>query len=213
MHTSTSETYGTAQYTPIDEAHPLRGQSPYAASKIGADKLAESYHLSFGVPVVTLRPFNTYGPRQSARAIIPTIISQGLSGDGYSPGTADPAAGPDLRLGYGGRALSRRRSVPEAVGEVINLGSGRAITIGELAHQIIGLLGGGKEIIAEEERLRPDASEVMELICNYGKARQVLGWEPQVEPGGGLDPDHRLYPGPPGPLQTPAVSTPSNPQG
>ena len=185
LHTSTSETYGTAQYTPIDEAHPLRGQSPYAASKIGADKLAESYHLSFGLPVVTLRPFNTYGPRQSARAIIPTIISQGLSGPVIRLGRLTPLRDltfvSDVVAGFIQAAAS-----PRAVGEVINLGSGRAITIGDLARRIIGLLEGGKEITLEEARLRPDASEVMELICNYGKAKQVLGWQPQVDLEEGL---------------------------
>jgi NAD dependent epimerase/dehydratase len=186
VHTSTSETYGTAQYTPIDEAHPLRGQSPYAASKIGADKLAESYYLSFALPVVTLRPFNTYGPRQSARAIIPTIISQGLSGKVIRLGRLDPIR--DLTFVSDTVAgFIRAAECPQAIGELINLGSGRSITIGELARQIIGLLGGGQEIISEAARVRPDASEVMELICNYGKAQKLLGWEPRVSLKEGLD--------------------------
>jgi len=185
IHTSTSETYGTAQYTPIDEAHPLRGQSPYAASKIGADKLAESYYLSFGVPVATLRPFNTYGPRQSARAIIPTIISQGLSGNIIRLGRLTPIR--DLNfVSDTVDGFIKVAECPQAIGELFNLGSGRAVTIGQLAQKIISLLGGGKEIIADEERVRPDGSEVMELICNYGKARKVLGWEPRVSIEDGL---------------------------
>jgi NAD dependent epimerase/dehydratase len=185
IHTSTSETYGTAQYTPIDEAHPLRGQSPYAASKIGADKLAESYHLSFGVPVVTLRPFNTFGPRQSARAIIPTIISQGLSGNVIRLGLLTPIR--DLNFVSDTVAgFIKAAECPQAIGELFNIGSGRAITIGELAHKIVDFIGGNKEIIAEEERVRPDASEVLELLCNYGKAHKVLGWEPKVSLEEGL---------------------------
>jgi NAD dependent epimerase/dehydratase len=186
LHTSTSETYGTAQYTPIDEAHPLRGQSPYAASKIGADKLAESYFLSFALPVVTLRPFNTYGPRQSARAIIPTIISQGLSGEVIRLGRLTPIR--DLSFVSDTVAgFIKAAECSQAIGELINVGSGRSITIGELARQIVSLLGGGKKIICAEERVRPDASEVMELICNYGKAQKLLGWEPRVSLEEGLD--------------------------
>jgi NAD dependent epimerase/dehydratase len=186
VHTSTSETYGTAQYTPIDEIHPLRGQSPYAASKIGADKLAESYYLSFGLPVVTLRPFNTYGPRQSARAIIPTIISQGLSGKVIRLGRLTPIR--DLTfVSDTVEGFIQAAACPQAIGQVINLGSGRSITIGELARKIVNLLGGGKEILSEPERVRPDASEVMELICNYSKAQDLLGWEPKVSLAEGLD--------------------------
>jgi NAD dependent epimerase/dehydratase len=185
VHTSTSETYGTAQYTPINEAHPLRGQSPYAASKIGADKLAESYYLSFGLPVVTLRPFNTYGPRQSARAIIPTIISQGLSSQVIRLGRLDPVR--DLTFVSDTVAgFIKVADCSQAIGEVINVGSGSSITIGELAGRIIGLLGEPKEILAEAERVRPEASEVMELICDNRKARDLLGWEPRVSLEEGL---------------------------
>ena len=185
IHTSTSETYGTAQYTPVDEAHPLRGQSPYAASKIGADKLAESYYLSFGVPVVTLRPFNTFGPRQSARAIIPTIISQGLSGEVIRLGRLTPIR--DLNfVADTVEGFIKVAECPQALGELFNIGSGRGITIGELAHKIVSLLGGSKEIVSEEERVRPDASEVMELVCNYGKAQKLLGWEPEISLEEGL---------------------------
>jgi dTDP-glucose 4,6-dehydratase len=186
IHTSTSETYGTAQYTPIDEAHPLKGQSPYAASKIGADKLSESYHLSFNLPVVTVRPFNAFGPRQSARAIIPTIISQALSGPVVRLGRLTPVRDltfvTDTVEGFIKSAMG-----PQAIGELFNLGTGQGVSIGALAQQIIALLGGGREIIAADERLRPDASEVMELICDYGKARRMLGWEPQVSLPEGLE--------------------------
>ncbi|MBU4232918.1 MAG: GDP-mannose 4,6-dehydratase, partial [Proteobacteria bacterium] len=185
VHTSTSETYGTAQYTPIDENHPLRGQSPYAASKIGADKLAESYYLSFGVPVATIRPFNTYGPRQSARAVIPTIISQALSGEVIRLGSLAPVRD----LNYVGDTVEGFIKVaenPRAVGEVINVGAGKSVSIGELAEKIVGLLGGGKRIVTAEERVRPEGSEVMELLCDNRKARELLGWGPQVSLEEGL---------------------------
>lgn len=185
IHTSTSETYGTAQYTPIDERHPLKGQSPYAASKIGADKLAESYYLSFGVPVATVRPFNTYGPRQSARAIIPTIISQGLSGDVIRLGNLAPVR--DLNfVADTVEGFIKAAASPRAVGELINIGSGTAITMGELVHKIVEMLGGGKEIVSEDERHRPAASEVMKLICDNRRAHDLLGWEPQVSLDEGL---------------------------
>jgi len=186
VHTSTSETYGTAQYTPIDEAHPLRGQSPYAASKIGADKLAESYHLSFGVPVATIRPFNTYGPRQSARAIIPTIISQGLSGEVIRLGSLSPVRDltfvSDTVAGFLKVAES-----PQAVGEVINVGYGKSVSIGELAEKILAIVGGKKQIVTEDARVRPEASEVLELLCDHRKAKALLGWQPQVSLEAGLE--------------------------
>lgn len=185
VHTSTSETYGTAQYTPIDEKHPLRGQSPYAASKIGADKLAESYHLSFGLPVATLRPFNTFGPGQSARAVIPTIICQGLDGEEIHLGLLSPRRDflfvQDTVAGFLKIAESRA-----ALGEVINIGSGTGISIGEVAQRITELLGGGKKVIHDEARFRPPDSEVMELLCNNRKARALLGWEPRVSLEEGL---------------------------
>jgi NAD dependent epimerase/dehydratase len=179
VHTSTSETYGTAQYTSIDENHPLKGQSPYAASKIGADKLAESYHLSFGVPVATIRPFNTYGPRQSARAVIPTIISQALQGEVIRLGSLTPRRD----LNYVDDTVAGFLKVaenPQAVGRVLNIGSGRAVSIGELAGKIMELVGGGKRLVTEDDRVRPEASEVMELLCDNRQARDLLGWEPQV---------------------------------
>lgn len=185
VHTSTSETYGTAQYTPIDEAHPLVGQSPYAASKIGADKLAESYHLSFGVPVVTVRPFNSYGPRQSARAIIPTIISQALSGDSVCLGQLDSRR--DLTfVSDTVDGFLRAAVTPQAIGQVINLGNGKAVSIGELAKLILSMVGGEKQIVLGAERLRPEASEVWHLECNNRKAREVLKWRPQISLKEGL---------------------------
>jgi NAD dependent epimerase/dehydratase len=185
VHTSTSETYGTARYTPIDEKHPLQGQSPYAASKIGADKLAESYYLTFGVPVATIRPFNTYGPRQSARAVIPTIISQALSGEVIRLGSLTPVR--DLiYVGDTVDGFIKMAEDPRAVGEVINVGTGKSVSIGELAEQIVGLLGGGKRIVTAEERVRPEDSEVMELLCDNRKARELLGWGPQVSLEEGL---------------------------
>ncbi len=185
VHTSTSETYGTAEYTPIDEKHPLKGQSPYAASKIGADKLAESYHLSFGVPVATIRPFNTFGPRQSARAIIPTIISQGLSGDVIHLGSLSPVR--DLTFVTDtAEAFIKVAESSRTIGEVTNIGSGQSISMGELAHQIVAMLGGNQEIISEAERRRPQASEVMELICDNRKAHHLTGWKPKVSLTEGL---------------------------
>lgn len=185
IHTSTSETYGTALYTPIDEKHPLQAQSPYAASKIGADKLAESYYRSFGLPVAIIRPFNTYGPRQSARAIIPTIVSQGLSRAVVRLGSLTPVR--DLTYVIDTvEGFIKVAECPRAVGKVINIGSGTFVNIGELAHRIIAMLGGNQEIVSEEERIRPEASEVMELICDNTQAKELLGWKPQVSLATGL---------------------------
>ena len=186
VHTSTSETFGTAQYTPIDEHHPLKGQSPYAASKIGADKLAESYQLSFGVPVATIRPFNTYGPRQSARAVIPTIISQALTSEVIRLGSLSPVRD----LNYVSDTVAGFIQVaenPRAIGEVINVGSGKAVSIGDLAEKILAIVGGKKQIVTEDSRVRPEASEVMELLCDHGKAKTLLGWQPQVSLEAGLE--------------------------
>jgi dTDP-glucose 4,6-dehydratase len=186
VHTSTSETYGTAQYTPIDEAHPLRGQSPYAASKIGADKIAESYYLSFGVPVATIRPFNTYGPRQSARAVIPTIISQALTGDAIRLGSLSPVR--DLNFVSDTVAgFLKVAENPQAVGEVINVGYGKSVSIGELAEKIVAIVGGKKQIVTEAARVRPEASEVLELLCDHRKAKALLGWQPHVSLEAGLE--------------------------
>jgi NAD dependent epimerase/dehydratase len=185
VHTSTSETYGTAQYTPIDEKHPLRGQSPYAASKIGADKLVESYHLSFGVPAAIIRPFNTYGPRQSARAVIPTIISQGLIGDTICLGSLSPRR--DLNFVQDTvTGFIKVAEHPAAVGEVVNVGSGSAVSIGEVAELVVSLLGGNKRLVHDDARVRPPASEVMELLCDNRKAQALIGWQPQVSLEAGL---------------------------
>ena len=179
VHTSTSEVYGTAQYVPIDEDHPLQGQSPYSASKIGADKIAESFYRSFGTPVATLRPFNTYGPRQSARAVIPTIISQALTADVIRLGALDPMRDftfvEDTVEGFLRTGL--RDTV---VGQEINLGAGECISIGDLAQKILALVGRDLPITCEQARLRPSQSEVMRLQADTQKARKLLHWEPQV---------------------------------
>ena len=186
VHTSTSETYGTAQYTPMDEKHPLVGQSPYAASKIAADKLVESYHLSFGVPAAIIRPFNTYGPGQSARAVIPTIISQALAGDTIRLGLLTPVR--DLTFVQDTVAgFIKIAGESKAIGEVINVGSGAAVSIGRLADLVMGLTGGHQTIIRDEARVRPPASEVMELLCDNRKARELLGWRPETGLEAGLE--------------------------
>jgi len=185
VHTSTSEVYGTAQYVPIDEQHPLQGQSPYAASKIGADKMAEAFYRSFGVPVVTVRPFNTFGPRQSARAIVPTIITQCLAGETVRLGSLQPSR--DLNYvantvdGFLKAALAH-----DVEGQVINLGSGREISIGDLAKMIIALIGRSVTLHTDEERIRPQGSEVLRLVANNQKAQRSLGWAPGVSLEDGL---------------------------
>jgi NAD dependent epimerase/dehydratase len=186
VHTSTSETYGTAEYTPIDEAHPLKGQSPYSASKIGADKMAESYYRSFDLPVAIIRPFNTFGPRQSARAIIPTIISQALMKDEVHVGSLSPVRDltfvKDTVNGFIEIGISEK-----SIGEVINIGTGSGVTIGELLQRILRILG--KEdisVVEDTDRIRPDKSEVMELICDNSKATQLLEWSPQYTLDEGL---------------------------
>ncbi|NPE27387.1 SDR family NAD(P)-dependent oxidoreductase [Methanococcoides sp. SA1] len=186
VHTSTSETYGTAEYTPIDEKHPLKGQSPYSASKIGADKMAESYYRSFDLPVATIRPFNTFGPRQSARAIIPTIISQALTRDEIHVGSLTPVRDmtyvKDTVNGFIEVGLSERSS-----GETINVGTGSGATIGVILEKILKILG--KEdipVIEEQNRVRPGKSEVMELICGNSKAKNLLNWSPEYSLDEGL---------------------------
>ena len=178
IHTSTSEVYGTAQYTPIDEKHPLVGQSPYSASKIGADKIAESFFCSFGLPVATIRPFNTYGPRQSTRAVIPTIITQALSGDTVRLGSLDTVRDFNFVLDTVGGFLAIA-SHNSTIGKTINIGSGKAITIGELAKMIITQINPDITILVEEERKRPESSEVMNLICDNTYAKTLLNWSPE----------------------------------
>ena len=185
VHTSTSEVYGTARYVPIDESHPLQAQSPYSASKIAADKVAESFYASFNLPVVTVRPFNTFGPRQSARAVIPTIIIQALSKQRVRLGSLAPVR--DLNFvadTVEGMMLASKSD--RAVGQVINLGSGRGVTIGQLAGAIFDLLGTHPEIETDPQRLRPEASEVMELIASATRAKELLGWSTRVSLEEGL---------------------------
>ncbi len=179
VHTSTSEVYGTAQYVPIDEKHPLQGQSPYSASKIGADMLAESFHCSFDLPVVTVRPFNTYGPRQSARAVIPAILSQLLSGAkevklGALHPTRDFNFVADTVSGF--LALAKADA---AVGKVVNVGSGREISIGDLTQMLMKVSRKTAEVVCEDERLRPEKSEVERLLCDPSLAREIAGWQPE----------------------------------
>lgn len=184
--TSTSETYGTAIRTPIDEEHPLQGQSPYSATKIGADKLAESYWRSFQLPVVTLRPFNTYGPRQSLRAVIPTIISQALSGDTVRIGSSSPVR--DFTyVGDTARAFIAVATAADVDGQVLNAGSGKAITIGELGRTILEALGSNAQIVTDEDRIRPDSSEVFELIADASKLRRMTGWTPRTSLREGIE--------------------------
>lgn len=179
VHTSTSEVYGTARYVPIDESHPLQGQSPYSATKIGADKLAEAFHLSFDLPVTTVRPFNTYGPRQSARAVIPTIIRQCLAGQPVRLGNLHPTRDLNYVAGTVNGFLAAA-ATPAAVGRTINLGSGQEISIGDLAELIIRLTGARSTIVTEEQRVRPEGSEVERLLADNTLARTLLGWEPQI---------------------------------
>lgn len=186
VHTSTSETYGTAQYVPIDEKHPMQAQSPYSASKIGADKIAESFYCSFQTPVATIRPFNTYGPRQSARAVIPTIISQLAVGmKQIKLGSLDPVRdlnyAQDTAAGFMAVAQSDR-----TVGQVVNIGSGKGISIGDLAKLIVEIMGVEAEIVCDRERVRPDDSEVMRLIAANDRARELTGWTPAVSLREGL---------------------------
>jgi len=179
VHTSTSEVYGSARYVPIDEAHPLQGQSPYSASKIGADKLAESFYASFDLPVVTIRPFNCYGPRQSARAIIPTLITQALACKEIRLGNTD--ARRDFTFVTDTvEAFMQAAQTPEAVGKVINVGSGQEISIGQLAHIIIDSIRSTAKIVVDEARIRPIHSEVNRLLADNRLAKETLGWEPRV---------------------------------
>jgi NAD dependent epimerase/dehydratase len=180
VHTSTSETYGTARTVPISEAHPLQAQSPYAASKVAGDKLAESYHLSFGLPVVTLRPFNTFGPRQSTRAVIPQIITQLASG---SKQLMLGALDPTRDFSYVTDTAEAFITVGEApasavVGELFNCGPGDDIAIGKLAEDIAKLMNVEADIVEDPKRLRPKDSEVMRLVCDATKLRERTDWQP-----------------------------------
>ena len=178
--TSTSEAYGTAQYVPIDEKHPLQGQSPYSATKIAADKIAESFHRSFEVPVVIARPFNTYGPRQSARAVIPTVITQLLNGCkeiklGSLHPTRDLSYVADICNGF--IAIAK---CDKAIGKEVNIGSGNEISISELAKLIISLVDPEAKIVSEDLRKRPEKSEVERLLCDNRLIQKLTGWKPEI---------------------------------
>ncbi|MCH2209849.1 MAG: SDR family NAD(P)-dependent oxidoreductase [Fuerstiella sp.] len=179
IHTSTSEVYGTALEVPISETHSLQGQSPYSASKIGADKLAESYYRSFDTPVTTVRPFNTFGPRQSTRAVLPTIITQCLQ-----PDTKTIRLGsltPTRDLNYVANTVHgfiRAAESPETVGRTVNIGSGREISIGDLAETIVRIVGRRISIECDAQRIRPEKSEVERLLADNTLAKELIGWQP-----------------------------------
>jgi len=186
IHTSTSEVYGTARQVPISEEHPLQGQSPYSASKIGADKMVESFYCTYNLPVVTMRPFNTYGPRQSARAVIPTIITQALTRSTIRLGSLDTTRDftfvDDTVAGFILAAGTAR-----VEGRVYNLGVGEEIRIGDLARMVIRKIGRPVKIVVDPERLRPEKSEILRLISDNRLAREQLGWQPGVPLDQGLD--------------------------
>ncbi|QZY54300.1 NAD-dependent 4,6-dehydratase LegB [Crassaminicella profunda] len=186
VHTSTSETYGTALYVPIDEKHPMQGQSPYSASKIAADKMAESFYRSFNMPIATIRPFNTYGPRQSARAVIPTIISQIVAGKkeiklGSLTPTRDFNYVKDTA-----EAFIKIAESEKTIGQVVNASTNHEISIGDLVKKIIALSGKDVKIICDEERLRPEKSEVNRLWGDNTKIKGLTDWQPKYTLGQGL---------------------------
>ena len=185
VHTSTSEVYGTALRVPIDEEHPLQAQSPYAASKVGADQLALSYQRSFDTPVVIARPFNTFGPRQTARAIIPTIFTQALSRDRLELGSLSPTRD-FLYVEDTVQGMMRCAEQPKIEGEVFNLGTGQEISVGKAAERILSLLGLEKPIDESAGRRRPPNSEVERLVADRSKAEALLGWRPAVQFDDGL---------------------------
>jgi NAD dependent epimerase/dehydratase len=185
VHTSTSEVYGSALYVPIDEKHPLQGQSPYSASKIGADKMAESFYKSFGVQVVTVRPFNTFGPRQSARAVIPTIICQLLVGEEVKLGSLSPTRDMNY-VDNTVDAFVKAAETQEAVGQTIHFGSNREISVGDLAYLIAKLMNKPISIVTCEDRYRPEKSEVERLIATNELANSLLKWTPEVSLEDGL---------------------------
>ena len=185
VQTSTSEVYGTAQYTPIDERHPLHAQSPYAATKIGSDQLAYSFHAAFGLPVAIVRPFNTYGPRQSTRAVIPTIITQALAGDEIELGSTTPVRD-FLFVGDTARGFLAAAESDRACGEVVNLGTGHGVTIGRVVELVGENLGRKLAVKPQPQRIRPEKSEVMELVCSAEKAAATIGWQAEVSLQQGL---------------------------
>ncbi len=187
VHVSTSEVYGTAEVVPITESHPLKGQSPYSASKIGADMLALSFYRSFDTPVTIIRPFNTFGPRQSERAVIPTIITQALSGDAILLGDIRPTRDFNYVSDTVEGILSVEKSVNGALGEIINIGSGIEISINDVAKQIIDITSSQSRIVFDATRIRPNKSEVQRLCADASKAKKVLGWESKVTLKEGLE--------------------------
>jgi len=185
VHTSTSEVYGTPIYTPIDEKHPLQGQSPYSATKIGADKLAESFWRAFGVPATTIRPFNTYGPRQSARAILPTIIRQALNRSTIRLGSLEPVRDMNF-VADTIDAYVRIAHCDAALGRVVNVGSGRGHTVREMVEGVSKILGKQLQVSSDEQRVRPPSSEVAELIADASLAKELFGWQPSTSFEDGL---------------------------
>ena len=185
VHVSSSEVYGTAREVPISENHALQGQSPYAATKIGADKLAESFTCAFGLPVVTIRPFNTYGPRQSARAVIPTIITQALAQGTVRLGRLDPSRDFTF-VSDTVRGLECGAQAEGVEGMTFNLGTGTYIAVGELAQKIIGMIGRPVKIVVDPTRQRPEKSEVLRLVSDNRLAFERLAWQPNVELEDGL---------------------------
>ncbi len=186
MHTSTSEVYGTALRVPIDEEHPLQPQSPYSASKIGADALVESFYRSFDLPTITVRPFNTYGPRQSARAVIPTIITQALTSDVIRLGNLDARRDFTFVKDTVDGFLKAADAPESALGRAYNLGVGDDISIGELVEEIVRQIGRDVTVEIDQQRLRPQKSEVMRLLSDNSLAREKLGWQPQTSWSEGL---------------------------
>lgn len=186
VHTSTSEVYGTALRVPIDESHPLQGQSPYSASKIAADKIAESFYRSYDLPIVTVRPFNTYGPRQSTRAVIPTIITQALTQPVIRLGNLE--ARRDLTyVSDTVRGFLKAAETPGVEGQTINLGAGFEVTVGEMVCEILSILGKDIPVEVDASRLRPEKSEVQRLLSDNALARNLLGWQPEVSLRQGLE--------------------------
>lgn len=186
VHTSTSEVYGSAQRVPIDETHPLNGQSPYSASKIAADQMAYAYYCSFNVPVVTIRPFNTFGPRQSARAVIPTIITQLAAGPDVKLGALDPTRDFTYVSDTAEGLIAGLEAPDEALGQVINLGTGFDISVRDTAHLIAEVMGKPIRIAEDAQRLRPEKSEVERLLSDNSKAEKLLGWSPKLAGKDGL---------------------------
>jgi NAD dependent epimerase/dehydratase len=185
VNISSSEVYGTALYIPIDELHPLQGQSPYSASKIGAEKIAESYYRSFNLPVLTVRPFNTYGPRQSARAVIPSIIVQALTRDQIHLGNLHPTRDMNFVTDTVD-GIIRAANADALLGISVNIGSGKEISVADLVRKIVQLVGRKVEIVQDEVRLRPEKSEVERLLANSNMIREITGWSDKISIEEGL---------------------------